>query len=80
MRRKAPGFSLDMEAAANEEQLALREDEAEVWRQSVKATRRGVSKLTIDEAGVKPGEKGAKGYGRADQEENNKRSDSEAMV
>lgn len=27
----------------------------------VKATRRGVSKLTIDEAGVKPGEKGAKG-------------------
>lgn len=33
VRRKAPGFSLDMEAAANEEQLALREDEAEVWRQ-----------------------------------------------
>lgn len=62
--RKATGFRLNMETTTNREQLTLREDEAEVWRQSVKAARRGgESKLAIDEAGVKPGEKGAKGTG-----------------
>jgi hypothetical protein len=38
----------------------------------VETTRRGEAKLTVDEAGVKLAEKGAKGYGEPIRKENNK--------